>query len=207
MARCFTAQFSEVRLEKQTELLRYDTRLWFDTPPEALSSAVCVGAVVGLNPGSAGNGKGGYCLGSCDPTMDRVLTTFEIAYELRKESVPLNSYVQMLNLFYLREVNSAIATDMRDQNINCFQDNRDFAEDRTYPFLWLAWGQSAKNEDVARFLQGRQEKICWVGSDLEFHFESPVNAYEVRHPLCRTAGFSMRHNAEMVAQMLSVVGK
>ena len=50
MARCFTAQFSEVRLEKQTELLRYDTRLWFDTPPEDLSSAVCVGAVVGLNP-------------------------------------------------------------------------------------------------------------------------------------------------------------
>lgn len=204
MSYCFTATFVPCVINGKNELIRHNTRLWFNRPASLPVQAECVGAVVGLNPGSA---KGEMdssqeTVGYCDATMSRILSTFKIAYSLKNKAIPNNAYIQMLNLFYLRDPDSCAALNLREKNMRLMQTLHDPAESRTFPFFWLAWGQSARPEDVARFLSGRQERCCWVDSGLNFHYEPPKDAGLVRHPLCRTKGFTMRHNAEMIAQML-----
>lgn len=90
MSHCFTAVFEPCLINGKTELLRHNTRLWFKRPESPSFEGTCVGAVVGLNPGSAkGDAEiGRETLGNCDPTMDRILTTFEIAFKLKGLPVP-----------------------------------------------------------------------------------------------------------------------
>lgn len=104
MSHCFTAVFEPCLINGKTELLRHNTRLWFKRPESPSFEGTCVGAVVGLNPGSAkGDAEiGRETLGNCDPTMDRILTTFEIAFKLKGLPVPEGAYVQMLNLCAMR---------------------------------------------------------------------------------------------------------
>lgn len=204
MPHCFTAIFEPCLINGKTELLRHNTRLWFERPERPTFEGTCVGAVVGLNPGSAkGDAEiGRETLGNCDPTMDRILSTFEIAFKLKGLPVPEGAYVQMLNLFYLRDACASAAIAARDENAQLLTNARDKAEEREFPFLWLAWGKSARANDVERFLGRRQEKCCWVDSRSNFHFEPPEAAWMPAHPLCRTKGFKMAHNAEMIAKML-----
>lgn len=204
MSHCFTAVFEPCLINGKTELLRHNTRLWFKRPESPSFEGTCVGAVVGLNPGSAkGDAEiGRETLGNCDPTMDRILSTFEIAFKLKGLPVPEGAYVQMLNLFYLRDARASTALAARDENPQILADARDKEEGRQYPFLWLAWGKSARADDVDRFLIRRREKCCWVDSRSNFHFEPPETAWLPAHPLCRTKGFKMAHNAEMIAKML-----
>lgn len=204
MPHCFTAVFEPCLINGKTELLRHNTRLWFERPESPTFDGVCLGAVVGLNPGSAkGDAEiGRETFGECDPTMQRVLKTFEIAFKLKGVSVPEGAYVQLLNLFYLRDARASAALAARDENPQILADARDKEEGRQYPFLWLAWGKSARADDVEHFLAGRKEKCCWVDSRSNFHFEPPETAWMPAHPLCRTKGFSVEHNAEMIAKML-----
>ena len=204
MSHCFTAVFEPCLINGKTELLRHNTRLWFTRPERPAFEGVCGGAVVGLNPGSAkGDAEiGGETFGECDPTMQRVLRTFEMAFKLKGVPVPEGAYVQMLNLFYLRDACASAAIAARDGNVQLLAHARDKAEGRQYPFLWFAWGKSARADDVERFLAGRKEKCCWVDSRSNFHFEPPEEAWMPAHPLCRTKGFTMKHNAEMIAKML-----
>ena len=111
MSHCFTAVFEPCLINGKTELLRHNTRLWFKRSESPSFEGTCVGAVVGLNPGSAkGDAEiGRETLGNCDPTMDRILTTFEIAFKLKGLPVPEGAYVQMLNLFYLRDACASAA--------------------------------------------------------------------------------------------------
>ena len=53
MSHYFTAVFEPCLINGKTELLRHNTRLWFKRPESPSFEGVCVGAVVGLNPGSA----------------------------------------------------------------------------------------------------------------------------------------------------------
>ena len=46
---CATARF--VSRDEVTQL-RFDTKLWFN-PPTNTDAGICIGAVVGLNPGSS----------------------------------------------------------------------------------------------------------------------------------------------------------
>lgn len=146
MSHCFTAVFEPCLINGKTELLRHNTRLWFKRPESPSFEGTCVGAVVGLNPGSAkGDAEiGRETLGNCDPTMDRILTTFEIAFKLKGLPVPEGAYVQMLNLFYLRDACASAAIAARDENAQLLTNARDKAEEREFPFLWLAWGKSAR---------------------------------------------------------------
>ena len=200
----FSARFVPLDDSNTTRVVRHNTRLWFTRPESPLYRGNCVGAVVGLNPGSAigQNYLLGDTIGICDRTMDRILKTFVFAYQLKNKSIPSGSYVQMLNLFYLREHISSLALAEREQRSVLVLSHQDPAELQTYPFLWLAWGCSARNADMARFLGNRLEKCCWIGADLGFHFDRPNHAHLVRHPLCRVAGFSMQRNAKMISQML-----
>lgn len=204
MPHCFTAVFEPCLINGKTKFLRHNTRLWFERPESPTFDGVCLGAVVGLNPGSAkGDAEiGRETFGECDPTMQRVLKTFEIAFKLKGVSVPEGAYVQLLNLFYLRDARASAALAARDENPQILADARDKEEGRQYPFLWLAWGKSARADDVDRFLDGRTEKCCWVDSRSNFSFEPPEEAWMPAHPLCRTKGFKMAHNAEMIVRML-----
>lgn len=204
MSHYFSAQFVSLSSDRESQLIRHNTRLWFACPYRPLPSGKCVGAVVGLNPGSAigQNNEHTESIGICDPTMERILRTFELAFQLNNKAIPQNAYVQMLNLFYLRESNSSAALEERAHQSDMIRLHQDPAESQTYPFLWLAWGGSARNDDMARFLDNRQEACCWIGADLNIHFERPLDARLVRHPLCRVSGFSMKKNAQMIAQML-----
>lgn len=46
--------------------------------------------------------------------MQRVLRTFEMAFKLKGVPVPEGAYVQMLNLFYLRDACASAAIAARD---------------------------------------------------------------------------------------------
>ena len=107
-----------------------------------------------------------------------------------------------IDLFYLRDACASAAIAARDENAQLLTNARDKAEEREFPFLWLAWGKSARADDVDRFLDGRTEKCCWVDSRSNFSFEPPEEAWMPAHPLCRTKGFKMAHNAEMIVRML-----
>lgn len=97
--------------------------------------------------------------------MGRVFSTFEIAFESKGVLVPEGAYVQLLYFFYLRDArSSAAALASRDENEQLPADVRDRAEDRQLSFLWLAWGKSARADDIERFLAGRTEKCCRVDS-------------------------------------------
>lgn len=205
MSYCFTAQFKKLNLNGSSALVRHNTRLWFDKDElSSPSQESCVGAVVGLNPGSAiGPADTSIdIVADCDRTMQRILKTFEIAYGLKNKAIPEKAYIQLLNLFYLREKHAPTATQIKNENSDALQLHQDPAESRTYSFLWLAWGNAGRDEDMTLFLRNRQEKCCWVGADLIGHFGRPVHAWQVRHPLCRRAGSSIYRNAEMIAQML-----
>ena len=96
--------------EKDGVPLRFDTKLWFRRPVEGIEP-VCVGAVVGLNPGSSeATGRG--VEGTVDATIGRVLTAFVDAFTEKGEPIPVNAFVRMLNLFYVRTKNSGEALRM-----------------------------------------------------------------------------------------------
>ena len=72
MSHYFSAQFVSLSSDRESQLIRHNTRLWFACPYRPLPYGKCVGAVVGLNPGSAigQNNEHTESIGICDPTME-----------------------------------------------------------------------------------------------------------------------------------------
>jgi hypothetical protein len=99
----------------------------------------CLGAVVCKNPGSASAPCGLQPINPPDVTLQNIKSFVGAAYLGKYGSQPAtNKYVQVLNLFYLREQD--LDTAIRRQKLLPY--HRDSAEERTggFPWIWFAWG-------------------------------------------------------------------
>ena len=170
-----TANFHEM----EGKMFRFDTKLWFDRPPRG-GEGVCIGAVMGLNPGSSQPAKEkGFA--TVDPTMGNILAAFERAAENIGRPIPNGAFVRMWNLLYLCDSNEGSAIDRWIRNPR-FSDAPylDETEKDEAPFLWLAWTASTPVTLSVRAMS-RQEPVCWLGMDRKPHY-GKIKLTDVRHP-------------------------
>lgn len=121
-----------------------------------------------------------------DATIGRVLTAFVDAFTEKGEPIPVNAFVRMLNLFYVRTKNSGEALRMlAEQPEIASGDFRDPAEKATYPFLWCAWTASTPARLVEAFGAARTEACVRLGADRTAKHGDPSSMAraDVRHPL------------------------
>lgn len=170
-----TASFQE----KGGFMFRYDTKLWFDKPARK-EEGVCVGAVLGLNPGSSAPAEEPG-VATVDQTMGCILRAFETAASSLGKTLPKNAFVRMWNLMYLCDSNqgSAIEVWLRHPEFAA-GDYLDPTESQAAPFVWFAWTASAPIGLAVRALS-RHEPACWLGMDGKPHFGRP-DLLAVRHP-------------------------
>lgn len=130
------------RFEKVDGVLcRFDTRIYLGSYNPTKDS-VCVGAMVGKNPGSAMPSRLGK-LAPLELRGDKMLPTvgnrFTEAFSLADKHVPPNAFVRIWNLFYVcgNDLNQAakIASQFTHPPI-CD------SEQSPVPFVWFGWGGS-----------------------------------------------------------------
>ncbi len=129
------------------DLFRFDTRIYLDSV-DLDKEGVCVGAIVGKNPGSASPGELSH-LGPLQLNGDKMLPTvgarFLAAYKKAKMPVPQNAFVRVWNLFYV--CNSDLGAALRVANRRnempvCA------SEQELLPILWYGWGGADPRLDV-----------------------------------------------------------
>lgn len=131
----YVARFEEV----EGVLFRFDTRIYLGSYNQNKDS-ICVGAMVGKNPGSAMPSSLGK-LGPLELRSDKMLPTvgnrFTEAFALATKQVPPNAFVRIWNLFCVcgKDLNQAakIASQLTHPPI-CE------SEKGTVPFVWFGWG-------------------------------------------------------------------
>jgi len=163
----YVARFEEI----EGVLFRFDTRIYLGAyDPSA--KGVCVGAIVGKNPGSAAPQKLGE-LAALELKGDKMLPTvgnrFLEAFELARKQVPVNAFVRVWNLFYVcnKDLGQALMTaaQLSSRLPMCE------SEGDAVPVVWFGWGDSdaelnpfkrrflAHSYQQAFFYDGRQKKV------------------------------------------------
>jgi hypothetical protein len=137
-------------------LLRFDTRIYLDSFAED-EIGVCVGAIVGKNPGSACPLQTD-CLSRLELNGDKMLPTvgglFLRGFRLAGKAVPANAYVRVWNLFYVcnKDLRGAlrVASEMKPLP-TCPSEGEDV------PTVWFGWGgdDAGLNPFKFRFLKRR----------------------------------------------------
>jgi hypothetical protein len=125
---------------------RFDTRIYLNGAPKSQAGGVCIAAVIGKNPGSAGptNGSGWKAVSlNGDKTLPFIRNRFLDAYDQAGKLPPKLSYVQILNLSYfcdksLRRALKAAAFFNNPQRCP--------AERRNYDIVWFVWGGSHRSK-------------------------------------------------------------
>jgi len=148
----YVATFEEV----EGVLCRFDTRIYLGSYNPSKDS-ICVGAMVGKNPGSAMPTRTGE-LAPLELRGDKMLPTvgnrFTEAYALANKQVPPNAFVRIWNLFYVcgKDMDRAakVASQMAHPPI-CE------SEKGTVPFVWFGWGgnNAMLNPFKQRFVERR----------------------------------------------------
>lgn len=135
---CYWAKFEKIR----NDVFRYDTRVYLNEIESPGENDICIGAVVGKNPGSA--------LPSClketgiqkmsldgDRLLPTIRSIFLKGYKNSNIAIEENVYIQVLNLMYIcnKDLSQAIEKieDYKDPRI-CDSEGKDF------PFVWYLWG-------------------------------------------------------------------
>lgn len=155
----YFARFEEI----DGELFRFDTRIYlnsYDTTEES----ICVGAIVGKNPGSASPKELGKLL-PLDLNNDKMLPTvrnrFRDGFKLADKEIPKNAFVRVWNLFYLcnKDLDAAckIASTYKSLPL-CSTENE------ATPLVWYGWGgsDSRLNGFKERFLRSQfKQEFCY----------------------------------------------
>jgi hypothetical protein len=158
----FWADFKEI----DGRSFRFDTRIYLNAVASTDIQDICIGAVVGKNPGSAkaGNAQAGLQPITLDgdkllPTVRNILVK---AYEQAQLPVPARSYIQVLNLFYLCQPNfkQAIAAMAHKPAARVCPSEAGY-----FPWLWYVWGGPA----VA--LDSYKERYQTIRSGCHFYFD------------------------------------
>jgi hypothetical protein len=145
--------------------IRHQTRIYLGDFLGSRPAGVCVGAIVGKNPGAARSSASGW--GPLELAGDKMLPNvrniFLKAYACAGKSPPLDAYVQVLNLFYICGQDLKLALSSLAQQANPHPDP---AESLSYPFIWYAWGGELKplNPLKDRFLIDHQKALSFFYS-------------------------------------------
>jgi hypothetical protein len=141
MGNHFWARFKEVG----DNMFRYDTRIYLNEISEPQSDDLCIGAVIGKNPGSAKPSADRTHLQAISLDGDKMLPTIKnilvAAHHEAALEIGKRDYVQVLNLFYLCNADLKAAT-------RAIKDASDLdvcpSEDKVFPWVWYVWGGSKK---------------------------------------------------------------
>jgi len=193
----FWARFEEI----DRSLYRYDTRIYIKPVNNIKEDDVCLGAVVGKNPGSA-KGEVSHNLKEIDLDKDKLLPTvrniFLKAYELANIELPVRAYIQVLNLFYLCEPDLNLAKDEAKGKIIkgiCKTENKDF------PFVWFVWGGNDN------FLNSYKNRFSSLKSKQPFYYDNkkgeviqniPTDISSAKHTQGLTHDFVVPHIANVL---------
>lgn len=169
------------------DLFRFDTRIYLNGfDPERES--VCVGAMVGKNPGSATPKVLGE-LAPLELNRDKMLPVvrnrFNEAYRLAGKPLPLNAFVRVWNLFYICDpvLDSAIEKAAKFQVLPLCS-----TENEVVPVIWYGWG--GDDQGILSF----KERFLDRGSNVQFFYDHRRKEVIAQKP---TAGFFARHTQGM----------
>lgn len=133
----YFARFEEI----SGQIFRFDTRIYL-TDFNIDAESICVGAIVGKNPGSA-KPRVLNQLQSIELDGDKMLPTvrnrFLSAYQAAKKKLPENAFVRVWNLFYLcnPDLNSAVTKIEQFPDLPVCK-----TELENPPIVWFGWGGS-----------------------------------------------------------------
>ena len=133
----FWAEFENLN----KDVFRFDTRIYLNPIEEINSDDICVGAIVGKNPGSAKPVSISEGMKPIELSGDKLLPTVRNIVLKTYKKVACNptnrGYIQVLNLFYLCNPNLGEAIKSLKSNEsakNCP------AETKEFPWVWYVWG-------------------------------------------------------------------
>lgn len=164
---------------------RFDTRIYFDAVSSIEEKDICIGAVVGKNPGSA-LPKDVILNTPCEINLagDKLLPTLRNILKIANPSLGGRKYVQVLNVFYLCNPNlsEAIADykkeDRSSIEIICDKERCDFN------WLWFLWGgnDNQLNNMKSRFKHVKANKYFFLNNrDKKMHLDFPQNNVCAKH--------------------------
>ena len=151
-----------------SNLYRFDTRIYLNKIKKPEKSDVCIGAVVGKNPGSAkpSEGKSGK-LQKISLDGDKLLPTvrniIQKSHRRNNSTIPARHYLQVLNLFYLcsPKLENAI-NQFESQNKKGFCDS----ENKAFPWIWYLWGGSNSSLNIYK------KRFVNIKADTHFFLQS-----------------------------------
>ena len=148
----------------ENNIHRFDTRVYLKQIQKPSNNDIFLGAIVGKNPGSA-RGAISNELVQIDLQGDKLLPTvrniFENAYKKCGKEIPENSYIQVLNLFYLcdADLNNAI------KKYENSTSKIDECENKNFPFIWYVWGGENKK------LSNMKDRFNKINSKKHFYLD------------------------------------
>lgn len=142
-------------IASENQLFRLDTRVYLNDIVEPFETDICIGAVVGKNPGSARPGNIISRLGFSEIALskDKLLPNVRSIVNKSSNRIWTNEYVQILNLFYLcnANINAAINT-LNNLEDPIFCDT----ENHIFPWVWFVWGD---DDSTLNVIKGRFQQI------------------------------------------------
>ncbi len=163
----YWAKFKQI----SNNTFRFDTRIYLNLTSDPSDNDLCIGAIVGKNPGSAipsssNNTSLQKIVLDGDNLLPTVRSIFTKAYQHSEKPIQKNSYIQVLNLLYIcdKELSQAIRKIGDYPNpIICDTESRHF------PFVWYVWGGKKKG------LNFYKERFNGLNANLHFYLNTQTN--------------------------------
>jgi hypothetical protein len=132
-------------------IFRFDTRVYLEDISIPKSGDICIGALVGKNPGSAKASKIGKqglqpILLDGDKLLPTLRNVVKKAHEHKGKQPNPRSYIQVLNLFYL--CNPVLSEAIKTIN-NCRNFMLCSSESKFFPWVWYVWG--GESEKLSKY--------------------------------------------------------
>ncbi|MDO9305418.1 MAG: hypothetical protein Q7T77_08795 [Sulfuricurvum sp.] len=140
-------QYYWAKFEKKgSDIFRFDTRIYLNPIETPNENDVCVGAIVGKNPGSAKALNNNVGLQPILLDGDKLLPTVRNiilkSYANAAILVPERGYIQVLNLFYLCEpILSKAILSVKKYTTSIVCDS----EKKSFPWVWYVWGSESES--------------------------------------------------------------
>ena len=159
------------------ETFRIDTRIYLNDIDAQKKDDVCIGAIVGKNPGSAKPSASSVELQPIELDGDKLLPTVRNiitkAYLEVHALLPERGYIQVLNLFYLC---NPIFSDAIASIGKVAEPPHCKSESGIFPWVWYLWGD--ESDDLNPYKE-RFSKIC---ANHHFFFDNRAKEIKDRLP-------------------------
>lgn len=173
----FWAKFKQIG----HDIFRHDTRIYLQSISEPKDSDVCIGAIVGKNPGSAkASDPSSTTLQQITLDGDKLLPTVRNivrkAYEQAEKKVEHREYIQVLNIFYLCNpaLDEAIAIMITYNNpMSCETESMQF------PWVWYVWG--GENPALSKF----KDRFSNLRAERHFYYDKVIGQVVDQKPSLR----------------------